>query len=215
MNPQNPQNPQNSQWWQRAEWWQIVLTVIGLLIIAPLGWLCLQVYDMKPTVLTTASRVDRIANALPEMSRYIAEEEIRRKPRGIIITETPRKTKDEDSIIRVHLIDPDKKQFLYTITTKDPEDVEAKIAGLVEISDSNSPSFNRLKKWSNEVGSYPKIEGNINLKTSFFLRDSDASYYSMELWNLAGNSKEYNKPIIRSDNWQEMTEELDKLNGIK
>src|SRR5436190_3012060 len=65
---------------------KILVTVIGsllgiflLALLGGVGWLVIQVWDMRPKVTETAYRVDRIVEVLPEVGRHVAEEELRKR----------------------------------------------------------------------------------------------------------------------------------------
>ena len=228
MNPQNlqsqkGQSQQKSKWFEKVESWQFILgllglytTLVSLFIIAPLGWLCLQIYYIKPTLDvtasrldTTASRIDRIASALPGINVTVAREEITRDFPGLLITENPEDLKDGTVIIRVHLLDKsqqDFKTYTYNISSQNKETAVHTIAGLVELRDHYAPSFKVLTAWSHQAKYEAKIPRFVHQEASFLLRNSNPSEYIETLERIAGQP-ETRKLEELPDNWKGLTED--------
>ncbi len=174
----------------KAEWWQIAIGIISLAIITPIGWLCIQMYEMKPTVQSTANRVDRIASVLPEMSRYIAEEEVNANFESLLITEVPTTSIDGSKKLNVHLFDPNTKQhYKYRIVYRNDEEgksINYKLKGLVYNIDNKARTFEQLEKWSKEANHKPTIPKNVDSNTSFASNKALPKDFKNELQNIGG-----------------------------
>src|SRR5206468_9017837 len=70
--------------------WLKKTSVVEVILIPVLGWICYQLYQMHPKVDETAHRVDRIVEVLPEVKAHIVQEDMKKFVRLALVTKEPR-----------------------------------------------------------------------------------------------------------------------------
>src|SRR5260370_17458782 len=84
------------------EW---INSVIFVALIPLLGWMGLQLYEMKPTVFETSRRVDRIVDVPPEVKIHIAQEDMQKRVKLALLAADPFEISSGKWITRLHFLD--------------------------------------------------------------------------------------------------------------
>jgi hypothetical protein len=70
------------------EWFKKT-SIVDVVIIPVLAWICYQLYEMHPKVDETAHRVDRIVEVLPEVKAHIVLEDMKKLVKLALVTKEP------------------------------------------------------------------------------------------------------------------------------
>src|SRR5260370_25308445 len=103
------------------EW---INSVIFVALIPLLGWMGLQLYEMKPTVFETSRRVDRIVDVPPEVKIHIAQEDMQKRVKLALLAADPFEISSGKWITRLHFLDFGAGRLkTYDIPLKGPDDM--------------------------------------------------------------------------------------------
>ncbi|MFM7449346.1 MAG: hypothetical protein ACKO24_12210, partial [Leptolyngbyaceae cyanobacterium] len=132
--------------------------LVGTVVLGGLGYLVVKVSDIGGTlqavdtkVVSTKERIDRIAEALPDMNIRISNEEIDKSISSALLTTKPFQDKDGKWFVFITLIDPgSKEKSTYKVLLKSKDDNRAVyyIKGSGYNLEENVVSANRLVNWS-------------------------------------------------------------------
>lgn len=194
----------------------------GAIALAFIAWLALEVIKLgrdlsalNASVETgfrmTEERVDRIAGALPELGRIIAQDALSSPLSGAVVTRTPTKSVHGAWITLVDVIGPDqRKQWSYELEMDDGRRDAAllMVTGLVKRKEPAAFSFTQMKSWSTQVGDAPApLPANIELDSSFVLRGSSVDEIRGVLTTMGSLTQE--KQLQGDlDEWKLLAEEL-------
>jgi hypothetical protein len=91
--------------------------ILGTVILGTLGYLCLKTTDLTGSVAgidakisSTSERVQRIAQALPDVGVRVATEEVNRPLKTVIATSPPLKDSTGLWLVKTAVIDTDKNE---------------------------------------------------------------------------------------------------------
>ena len=155
----------------KAEKWLEIL-VVGIILVG-LGWLVVQVFDMKGTVTSTAQRLDRIASVLPDIQVRIAEEELSKPIQLAVISTKPEEVGQGVWISAVHVVDSETGRLTtYRVQLQGPTDDRAKVlvTGTVFQSDGGAVPFSRFEGWSMKAKKPVSLPEYNDTSSSYILR---------------------------------------------
>jgi hypothetical protein len=160
----------------------VVCSILGLFVVALLsgvGWLVIQVYDMRPKVTETAYRVDRIVDVLPEVRRQVAEEELLKRVQLAFIARDPVEKAAGQWVKRVDIDDyRSGKRQVFEIPVKGPEDQSAAylLMGLASRIGTEKISFAEYSSIAAEMGKPQLYDTDIDLSASFAITRASKEY---------------------------------------
>lgn len=198
----------------------IIEIVLGSLILTALGWIAVQTYDLKgsvsamdSTLNNTAQRVDRIADALPDVKVRVAYEEINRQYEGALVTTKPIETLPDEWASFVHYFDSiDESWFTFKVPLEGQDDDTLKywMAGIAATSDLHSVSFKELEAMSVEIKQPVVVPSYVDQDASFFWSESSTWLDEAMLESLLSSSEKLQHAGIPLETiqWEEMIGEL-------
>jgi hypothetical protein len=202
----------------KIEHWMQLL--FGGVILSTLGFLGVNLFDMKGTlssvsvkVDTTDQRLTRIADTLPEVKARIAWEEVNNPLSGFVAASIPTETGKDKWTTYVKLYDSRSGKLLtYSLTqNKNHKDFLAYVvAGKVRETNAYAPSFAEMAIYSNKEKLPISIPASINAHTSFVLRNEDISSYSTYLKDVTGKDPNV-KDLGQLRNWEDIAAKLDDI----
>src|ERR1700675_1305107 len=158
------------------EW---VNSVVFVALIPLLGWMGLQLYEMKPKVFETSRRVDRIVEVLPEVKVRIAQEDMQKRVKLALLTADPVEISAGKWITRLHLFDFRAGRVrTYNIAVKGPDDVSGAylITGLANGIGLDKISFADYTAAAAEIGKPKAMSSTIDMHSSFAIIKSSRRY---------------------------------------
>ena len=172
--------------------WQdkILEIVIGTALVGGGGWLINQTYGMNRGLGSLeakvdakfsehASRIDRIATALPDVGVRIAKDELAKPVTTAVLVADPVKTTKGGWVTGIQVLDSTSKTHsTYLVTAKGPKDKEAMwlANGAVYDADPSALSLKVLSKYSSTVGAPVASPGYLAPQYSYVLRTSSSDY---------------------------------------
>src|SRR5437868_2460536 len=125
-------------------WMAAVIGFLLVTIVSVVGWIALQVWEMKPKVVDTATRVDRIVDVLPELKVRIVEEDLQKNIRAALLTTESIQTSSGRWIAAVHWLDfVAGERRTFRVELKGPQDptIAYLISGIASAQASEKLSF--------------------------------------------------------------------------
>lgn len=205
---------------------QLLKIVAGIctLVLGVLGWLAVQVYDMKGelgvmngSVTNISGRVDRIAEALPSMAIQVAEEELERPFALALVSTEPTMVVSGTFEFKFHLVDTLKQErtsVSLMVSDEDGREEILKLNGLALSSGLEPISFSRMEDWSFNTGSLVFSPFYINSSASFISRRYEPGYIE----NFQRVQPGFWEPVtstldIEIDYWGSLVDELQENSG--
>jgi hypothetical protein len=162
-------------------WWRLVRPGF---FPSVLGFLGIQLWTMNGTlhavdtkVANVDQRVDRIAQALPDLRVRVAKEELGRLISSALIATRPYKSAQGGWLRLVHLIDPETSQAT-TYEVRLADDLDRKpihtLQGIAEDAEQHRTSLYDLTAWSAEFTDDATVPAFVDLKGSLVFHDTSA-----------------------------------------
>jgi hypothetical protein len=136
-------------------WMAAVIGFLLVTIVSVVGWIALQVWEMKPKVLDTATRVDRIVDVLPEVKVRIAQEDLQKNIRAALLTTEAIQDSSGRWVSSVHWLDFVSGEHLtFKVELKGPEDptVSYLVAGIANARAREKLSIAEYMQIAAQVG---------------------------------------------------------------
>ncbi|MFZ5841378.1 MAG: hypothetical protein ACOY3E_00645 [Pseudomonadota bacterium] len=191
--------------------------IVGIVILGGLGYLSSRVTDMSQLlgsvdskVSLTSERLDRIAQALPDVGVRIAYEEVRKPIRTVVITSTP-VTKANGSIVATVSVFDLAENKAWTkpvvLTSMQDKQMIGALAWSAAEMDPQYASIARMQEYSQTVKADSPIPAFINPSTSFILRNvSGEKLLEQAPWLEASPTDDFVK--LDGGNWQLLASSL-------
>jgi len=201
---------------EAKDWIQIL---VGIVILGTLAWLGVTVFDMNRTVAsvdvrtqTTNDRVDRIAQALPELGRRIAWEELSGSIMTALATTKAYETDQGKWEMLLHVFNPKVrvvKSFKVSLTGPNDTLPILGITGSVYSAEPAAATFAQLKEWSHVAQEPTAVPDFIQLNRSFVMRGEEPDAYIKSVPFLTVPVKTtYLKTVVT--NWRTLAKELNE-----
>ncbi|MBL1259308.1 MAG: hypothetical protein COB33_002105 [Thiotrichaceae bacterium] len=198
--------------------------IVGGIILVPLGFLGINVFDMKGTlssvetkVNSTDNRVSRIADALPGVKARVAWEEFNHAIEGFIVVSKPKRLKSKRWLTTAAVYNRDSNDLkVYSVSLDSAHRNYASyvIAGKLKSENPYESSFTELSNYSDAIQQPVILPGSINQDTSFVLRSADALEMRKFIRTLS-DSEPKTKKIKKIRNWKELVANIDELMEVK
>lgn len=199
---------------------QKIELLFGTVILAVLGYLVTNLFDMKGTLSTVSTKVDstdqrvtRIADTLPDIKARIAWEEIHYPFTGFVATTIPLKSKNDKWATKVKVYDAktgDLKTWEIQLDKNHKDFAAYVLAGKVRSANPYNTSFAELAIFSSNEKSPVEIPPNINAQTSYIIRVADIDEYATYLQQMTTD-----KPTVQTlgpvKNWQDLATKFEVL----
>lgn len=199
----------------------LIQLIIGGLVLPPLGFLGLNVFDMNKTlssmttqVKNTDSRVNRIVEVLPEVKARVAWEETNNAIEGFLIVTNPIERDSGEWVTKAAIYNRDESELrVYPISLSDTHRDYASyvVAGKFKSENPHDASFSELANYSAELKELVLVPRNINSETSFVFRSADIDEMNGFLEAISGDKPDKLK-INKIRNWNELVKELEAVN---
>ncbi len=198
----------------------IVEIVLGSIICAALGWVIVQTYDLKGSVTSmestlnhTVQRVDRIADALPDVKVHVAYEKYYNQYKRALVTTKPIETLPDEWVSYVHYFDSiNDRWFTFVVPLEGQNDdaIKFRVAGIATTSDLHLVSFTELEAISFEIKQPVVVPTYIDQDASFFWSVSSTRLDEAKLESLLSPSKQLEQAGIPLETirWEDVIEEL-------
>jgi hypothetical protein len=208
----------------KAQYWSEL--IVGTIILGTLGFLAFKVIDTSEKVGTvdgkigtvdtkvtfTSQRVDRIANALPDMRVNIAQEEIKRPIKTAVISTKPIETAEGKWHVIVNVVDAEsstKWTFLVDLASKDDRKPLYTLIGSAADAEPSFVSVAQLEKFVAVSKSEAAVPHYIDAQASFVMHDTDAKEYLNKILWLSQTAKKSNVQGLTND-WTKLAATLDE-----
>jgi|GEM_PF-4403029 len=198
-------------------WMQII---VGGIILTSIGFLGVNVFDMKGVLSSVKTKVDatdnrvaRIADTLPEVKVRVAWEEINHAIEGFVAVSNPEKQNDKKWATTAAVYSRDSgKISTYTVTLDKAHKNYASyvIAGKLKAESPYDSSFLELLAYSEELKQPVMLPASIDANTSFVFRSADANEMDKFIRSLSESDPKIKK-VGRIRNWKELTEKLETV----
>lgn len=205
--------------------WQDKISQITItLVLGVGGWLIVQTYGMNRNLGSLeakvdaklsehASRIDRIATALPDVGVRIAKDELSKPVITAVLVTNPTKTAKGRWVTGVQVLDTTTKTHsTYLIPAKGPKDKEAMwlANGAVYDVDPSALSLKALSKYSSAVGAPVSPPAYIAQQYSYVLRTSSTEYKKLLFEVLKSRSVTENTVALSKNinSFEKLTAEL-------
>jgi hypothetical protein len=199
---------------------------VATIILGTLGFLAKKSIDTGERVATvdgkvgsvdtkvslTSERVDRIANALPDVRVRVADEEVKRPIKTAVLSTRPMKTSSGGWQAVVSVVDADsstKWSFVVDLANKEDRKALYMIAGSGDELEPNKVSLAELEKFAAIAKTSASVPHYIDAKVSFVLRETDAEEYLKRIQWLAAMAKK-SKIEGRPDDWKKLATMLEE-----
>jgi hypothetical protein len=194
--------------------------ILGTIILGTLGYLCLKTTDLTGSVAgidakisSTSERVQRIAQALPDVGVRVATEEVNRPLKTVIATSPPLKDSTGLWLVKTAVIDTDKneKYILYfrLQSENDKRPLEAMLGSGME-SDGLALFFAKYQEYARKTNKPTSVPTFVDAKASFALPETSAQDF---VTRVAWMTEKQNKSPIKVDgsDWQSVVKALPSL----
>lgn len=202
-------------------WLQMIL---GTAILGTLGFFGVSLFDIKGTlgsveskVDTNAGRVNRIAEALPEMKVRLAWEEVNFPIKGFVTTSMPQKLDNNEWLTKVAVYDhanTEMKVFSMQLDANHKNLVGYAVTGKLRSEYPYDASFEELAEHSASLKEAVAMPEYIDAKTSFIIRTGSAGDYEAFLANYAKEEPE-SVEFGEVGTWRELSGKLVELEELK
>jgi len=173
----------------KKEAWIEVL--VGTIILGTLAFLAVKIVDITGTlgsveakITSTSDRVERIAQVLPDVGVRIAQEEIKRPIRTVVLASTPTVSPDGQVQTTVTVLDTtssNKWVISVKLSSKDDRRTLGALAWAGADLDKDYYSFNRLQEYSKVAGEVEALPAYVDIRSSFVLCSVSANDYLKEV----------------------------------
>ena len=191
--------------------------LVGVVILGAIGWLTVQVFDMKGTlgsvdskVTATSDRVERIAAILPDLRIKVAMEEVGKPVQGAVVVTEPVKDASGKWVAAVHVFDTVAGQRqTYVVNLKGPNDkgVAYLVGGFTSLHAKGAISFRDLERLSSDIGKPAPAPDYVLSESSFALRKASFGY-SNDLTKALGVSPRTTSLSSKLATWDTLSAEL-------
>lgn len=160
----------------------ILLSVTGFLLastVSLVGWIAVKVWDMNPTVIETARRVDRIVEVLPDVRTRLAMEDLERRFGVALLTTEPTESPSGQWHAAVHYMDfANGRQKVFITQLKGPDDqlTALTVAGLATRTAREKLSFQDFLTASADVKRPVSVPKFVDNSASFVILRSRVDY---------------------------------------
>jgi hypothetical protein len=196
------------------KWLEIL---VGVVILGGLGFLTEKVMDIKGTlggveakVSSTSERVERIAQALPDVGVRVAEEEINKPIRTIVLASVPLRQTNGKYIATVNVIDTaTSKKWTTSIPLASKSD-KAALSTLAWSGfelDRDFVSLSRMQEYARVASADVVIPADVDTKISFVLGSTAADDYLVDVRQL-GFAPASSAVSIKLSNWKDISAAL-------
>lgn len=194
--------------------------IIGIGVVVPLAVLSTSVIVLNKTLAAveervshTDSRLNRIAERLPELKSKIAWEETRQAITGFLVITKPVRQSSGRWFTTAAIYNRDKSELsVFSLQdTSDKQDASYLVAGKLRSGSPHDVSFTELIQLSAELEESVFLPANVNRDTSFVLRSADLDTLK-EFLETHSAVKVRATRIGRINNWQELVAEFDTVN---
>ncbi len=210
----------------KLEHW--IQTLLGSVILATLGFLSINLFEMKGLVSKVDTKVDmndkrlsRIADTLPELKVKVAWEEVNYGFSGLVATTNPIETKKGLYKTYVNIYKPGENTAnVYAMELKEnhKDFLSLVIAGRINSLEGKSVSFEELKNHSAILNEAVIIPPSYNSKTSFLVRKASINKIEEYVKNATGDipkSIKVNKMYSWSDTYKNLNDMENQLISVR
>jgi hypothetical protein len=167
---------------------QILATLAGLGFLGLFGWHLNDVKQMSERLAVTANRTDQIAEALPDMGRFFAREELNDSIGGVLVMTFP--IVEDDSWFRyAYFADAlEGQQRIYTLSLSGENDFAPSysVIGAVDRLGGIHHSFTEMAAWSADVDEPATFSSMFDTDSSFIFRGDSHEALQKYLADYAG-----------------------------
>jgi hypothetical protein len=194
--------------------------ILGTVILGTLGYLCLKTTDLvgsiagiEAKVSSTAERLQRIAQALPDVGVRVADEEVNRPLKTVIAISSPLKDDSGTWLIKSAVIDTENmEKYILKFRLKSENDrrpLEAMLGSGIE-SDELACLFTKYQEYARKTNKPTFIPKFVDAKASFALPETSAEEFVTRMaWMIEKQDKSSIK--IDGSDWQAVSKALTGL----
>jgi hypothetical protein len=188
--------------------------VIGFLlvtVVSVVGWIAVQVWEMKPKVVDTETRVNRIVEVLPELKVRLVEEDLKKNIRAAILTTESIKTLSGRWIADVHWLDfVAGQRTTFRVELKGPEDptIAYLVTGIANAHGSEKLSLAEYERVAAQIGKPLPPPTYLDQSSSYAIIKASAVKDLEDLRRVLGNpiaEERIDKKLLKID---QLVEEL-------
>ena len=195
--------------------------ILGLVLFPTVGYIALEVNSLGKMDATQEARyagleqrINRIADALPDLKVKIAQEELSKPLTGAVVVLNPVKDAGGKWVSGVHVIDTAtnaRKTFVVPVNGPKDKSVAVAASGLAINLDKGATRFIDLAEWSAATGKPASTPDYIDAKNSFVLRGPTAEY-AKEFEEIVEKAKSRPSAKLSGgfNSWEQLTVELSK-----
>ena len=136
-------------------WMAAIIGFLLVTVVSVVGWIAVQVWEMKPKVMDTETRVNRIVEVLPELKVRVVEEDLKKNIRAAILTTESIKTLNGQWIADVHWLDfVAGKRSTFRVQVKGPDDptIAYLVTGIANAHGSEKLSLAEYTRVAAQIG---------------------------------------------------------------
>lgn len=168
----------------KDNWVQIL---VGTIILGTLAFVAVKIVDITGTlgsveakVTSTSERVDRIAQVLPDVGVRIAQEEIARPLKTIVVASTPYQVNGGRYVRTLTVVDATAQVKWTTpiaLASRDDRELVGALAWAGADMDREFSSFSEMQRYSRAARSSTELPAYLDARASFVLRSVAADEY--------------------------------------
>ncbi len=193
----------------KEHWIESILLPAVAFILAIVWSMNSDLSKVDEKVNGVTDRVDRIANALPDLRVKVAYEELHRPPRTLLITSPPYKA-GVNWASAVNVVDTTTGvNYVYAIVAPNREEGKFAVSGLVKNIDPDTNSFVHMEQYSIDSNQAKILPAGLVQKSASFVSYSSYSQITTALSNLGYKPEEttmVNAPTL--DSWSATVDAL-------
>lgn len=204
----------------KSEAW--IELIVGTVLLGGLGFLIIKVMDINGTlggveakVSYTSDRLERIAQALPDVGVRIASEEVNRPIRTIVVASTPTRNRDGQYQVVLQIVDAE-KSTKWSVPVKLASKSDKQLLGTLAWTgfnlDPNYATFARMQSYARAAALDSSLPATVDTRVSFVLGTTSAEEYLSEISWLARNPKR-SSVTIKLDSWKDISAALNDKEG--
>ena len=205
---------------KKDAWVQIL---VGTIILGTLAFVAVKVVDITGTlgsveakVSNTSERVDRIAQVLPDVGVRIAQEEISRRIRTVVVASTPYAVRGGGLAVTLTVVDVAANTRWSTpikLSSRDDRELVSALAWTGADLDHESSSFARMQEYCRIAKSDASVPAYLDARASFIMCSADADTY-LELVSRMGVHPQKSRMTAEIDNWPTLCATLRKSEDV-
>lgn len=202
----------------KLEHWMQLL--VGVVILGSIAFLSNHLFEMKGTLSSVetkvdeyGSRVNRIAETLPEVKARVAWEEVNHAITGFIAVSKPIEGIGSKWVTTAALYDRDSEElstYSIALDQNHKDFTSYMIAGKLKAEAPYESSFTELVMHSQSLKEPVMIPAELNPNTSFVIRSLDTKELGTYLRTIS-TDKASTRQIGRIKNWKELSTRLDEI----